>query len=39
VNVGASQVSVTTTVKVCAYLNDKVTTAKSECKNLSVEIF
>ena len=41
VNVGASpaQAPVTITVKVCANLNDKVTTAKSECKDTTIEIF
>ena len=39
VNVGASQAPASITVKACAYLNDKVTTAKSECKETLIEIF
>ncbi len=36
---GAAQAPVTITVKACAYLNDKVTAAKSECKETTIEIF
>jgi hypothetical protein len=40
VNVGAASRSPSTiTVKACAYLNDKVTTAKSECKEMLIKIF
>jgi hypothetical protein len=39
VNVGANQADITTIVQVCAYLNDKVTQAKSECKSFSIELF
>ena len=39
VNVGASQAPSSITVKACAYLNDKVTTAKFECKDTLIEIF
>jgi len=37
--VGSFQAPTTITVKACAYLNDKVTTAKSECKEMLIEIF
>jgi hypothetical protein len=37
--VGASQDPVTVNVKTCAYLNDKVTLAKSECKENIIEIY
>jgi hypothetical protein len=37
--VGAFQAPSTITVKACAYLNDKMTTAKSECKEMLIEIF
>jgi hypothetical protein len=39
VNIAATQTPVTYTVKACANLNDKVTTAKSECKQTLIEIF
>ena len=39
INVAASQVPATITVKACAYLNDKVTTAKSECKQTIIKVF
>ena len=39
VNVGASQAPATITVKACAYLNDKMTQAKSECKETVIELF
>jgi hypothetical protein len=39
VNIAATQTPVTYTVNACANLNDKVTTAKSECKPIAIEIF
>ena len=38
VNVGASQAPATITVKACANLNDRVTTAKLECQTKTVEL-
>lgn len=39
VNLGASLTPTKFTVKACAYLNDKVTTAKSECKELEIDLY
>jgi hypothetical protein len=39
VNVAALQAPVSITVKACASLNDKVTTAKSDCQETLIEIF
>jgi hypothetical protein len=39
INVATSQAQSSITVKACAYLNDKVTIAKSECKETLIEIF
>ena len=38
VNVVASREPVTLTVKACAYLNDKVTTPKNECRQTVIQI-
>ncbi len=39
VNVDANHTPSTILVKACAYLNDKVTTAKSECKDIAIVIY
>ncbi len=38
VNVNASHAPTTVTVRACAFLNDRVTQAKSECKDTVIEL-